>query len=217
MPVKDHYKTLQVKPDASLQDIKKAYRRLAMQYHPDKTGNDRYAAAFFKEIYEAYAILSNPQKREAYHQERWYWKSTGKAYTTAEPLTPQYILRQCQQLEEYVSKLDVFRMNHQNLYHHIHQLLSGSNIELLHQFNEQNINRAIISTLLQAASPLHATLAEKTGKRLLLLAGEDFVAKEKIDVFLRQHKQHHLWNRYKIWIVLLLTILLCFFIWWVGA
>ena len=63
---KDFYKLLGVEKDASENDIKKAYRKLAIVHHPDKNPDDAAAADKFKEIGEAYETLSDPQKRARY-------------------------------------------------------------------------------------------------------------------------------------------------------
>ena len=66
MQFKDYYQILGVKPDASLDEIKKAYRRLALKYHPDKNPGDKQAEEKFKDIAEAYDVLSDPEKRKKY-------------------------------------------------------------------------------------------------------------------------------------------------------
>jgi len=66
MPGKDYYKTLGVPRTASQEEIKKSFRKLAMKYHPDRNKEDKGAEAKFKEINEAYAVLSNPEKRKQY-------------------------------------------------------------------------------------------------------------------------------------------------------
>ncbi len=62
----DYYETLGVSRDASVEDIKKAYRRLAMQYHPDRNPDNPQAEEKFKQINEAYEVLSTPEKRSQY-------------------------------------------------------------------------------------------------------------------------------------------------------
>jgi len=64
--MKDYYKTLGVEKGASKEDIKKAFRKMAHQYHPDKTKNDPAAANKFKEASEAYSVLSDDSKRRQY-------------------------------------------------------------------------------------------------------------------------------------------------------
>ncbi|MGI8603215.1 MAG: molecular chaperone DnaJ [Verrucomicrobiales bacterium] len=67
MPTKrDYYQILGVEKSASADDIKKAYRKLAMKYHPDRNPGDKAAEDNFKEIGEAYEVLSDEQKRAAY-------------------------------------------------------------------------------------------------------------------------------------------------------
>ena len=63
---KDHYQTLGVKKDASQDEVKKAYRKLARKYHPDANPDDSSAEGRFKAISEAYDVLGDPEKRKAY-------------------------------------------------------------------------------------------------------------------------------------------------------
>jgi molecular chaperone DnaJ len=75
---KDFYQVLGVADSASQDDIKKAYRRLAKQYHPDANPNNPKAAERFKEVSEAHSTLSDPQKRKQYDQMRRFGAFDGR-------------------------------------------------------------------------------------------------------------------------------------------
>ena len=68
MAQQDYYEILGLKKGAGAEEIKKAYRKLALKYHPDKNPGDKAAEDRFKEISEAYAVLSDPQKKTQYDQ-----------------------------------------------------------------------------------------------------------------------------------------------------
>jgi molecular chaperone DnaJ len=68
MSKKDYYDILGVSRSADAEEIKKAYRKLAMKYHPDRNPGDKAAEEKFKEAAEAYEVLSNPEKRQRYDQ-----------------------------------------------------------------------------------------------------------------------------------------------------
>lgn len=93
--MKDYYKILSVSPNASQEEIKKAYRRLAKRYHPDLNRGDSEAEEKFKEIQEAYEVLGDEQKRKQYDYMRSnpfagsYGERGGKRYTSREtPFDP---------------------------------------------------------------------------------------------------------------------------------
>ena len=68
MAQNDYYETLGLKKGATADEIKKSFRKLAIKYHPDKNPNDKKAEDHFKEINEAYAVLSDPQKKSQFDQ-----------------------------------------------------------------------------------------------------------------------------------------------------
>lgn len=104
MQPKNYYILLGVKSTASSEEIKLAYRSLAKKYHPDKNPNNKTAEEFFKEIQQAYTILSDPEKRRMYDlkssttngsstQQRSYTQYNGNAY--------QYAQQQAQNKNQY--------------------------------------------------------------------------------------------------------------------
>jgi len=76
---KDYYAVLGVSRSASADDIKRAFRKLARKYHPDVNPGDQAAEAQFKEVSEAYEVLSDPDKRRKYDQFGQYWQQASRA------------------------------------------------------------------------------------------------------------------------------------------
>jgi len=74
---KDFYKVLGVSKTADADEIKKAYRKLARQYHPDSNAGDTKAEAKFKEVSEAYDVVGDPKKRKEYDEARRLFGSGG--------------------------------------------------------------------------------------------------------------------------------------------
>ncbi|HLC83485.1 MAG TPA: DnaJ domain-containing protein, partial [Bacteroidia bacterium] len=68
MAKKDFYDILEIQKGANAEEIKKAYRKMAIKYHPDKNPGDKAAEEKFKEAAEAYEILSSPEKKQRYDQ-----------------------------------------------------------------------------------------------------------------------------------------------------
>src|SRR6202012_1330016 len=97
MAAKDYYRILGVQTSASQAEIKKMYRSLAFKYHPDKNPDSAIAEAHFKEVEEAYAVLSDSESREKYDDERWLSGMSGKQ-SYKEEVTPAWLVTPAAQL-----------------------------------------------------------------------------------------------------------------------
>lgn len=214
MQLKDYYKILELEPSANLTDIKKSYRRLAQQFHPDKTYNDPYASARFDAIKEAYEVLTNPSKKAHYLQQRWYNQSTG-IRKTQEIVTPASVIKQALELEKYVSRLDQFRMDKYGLHDYIAGLISDSNIATLNQFNDTGSNEQIIDIVLKCLKPLPLDLVLSLEKKLSTL-NTGPAAKEKLISFIAEQENNHSRDRLRVWVLLLTTLLLCLLIYFLS-
>lgn len=208
MYLKDYYSVLELTPSASLEEIKKAYRRLALVYHPDKNGNDPYAVAQFTEIKEAYETLTHPAKKDLYLQQRWYAQSIGQR-RKQEIITPVTVLKQLLELDKYTSRLDVHRMDKEGLYQYLLSLLSDSTILTLNSFQEESVNKEIILTAIKTAHFLTLNNAKDLAERLKKIAEGNTALTNTIDEFINREARNEYWEKRRVWIIIIIVIVLC--------
>jgi len=214
--LKDYYKTLELGPSATEQEIKKSFRRLVLRFHPDKSGDDAVAEARFREIREAYEVLSDSRQREEYNYKRWYNRSLGKDFQ-APPLTPQAILRECERLYAYIQTISSSRVDYDALSYHIrNHLLSEGNTRLLQQFNDTAVNREIIRKIVRCCRSLPWRYIEPVAGLLRQVAGGDGNLLEETDGFVDTHRANKHWERYRVVLVIVVTVLLCGLIYLIG-
>lgn len=215
MHLKDYYNILQLEPSASQQEIKKAFRILAQQYHPDKNQHDPYTSAHFTEIKEAYEVLTNPAKKEYYLQQRWYNHSIGKRNWQG-VVTPVFVLKQVLELEKYVSTLDAFRMDKEGLKQYVLGLLTDGTIEQLKKFNDVDTNGQIISTILRAIHPLSKQLVNDIIPQLYKIAEGNDIAGQQLSTFIQKIERNNQREKYSLVIIIIATVILCLLIYLAG-
>jgi molecular chaperone DnaJ len=200
---KDYYKALNVSPSASADEIRKAFRKLALLYHPDKNKASS-AQGIFREIREAYEILRDPVKRADYNYRRY----ASAAKQSARPLAenPSEILHTAARLANKISHLDPFRINLDLLSFEIRDILSEHNLSVLLQSNDPVINLQIAHHLLDALKRLPFPMTADCMNQLQKMAADNPVLQKELRVFIAAARWQYLWNRYKIYIALLAAI-----------
>jgi curved DNA-binding protein CbpA len=212
---KDYYTILEVHPSATQQEIKRAHRRLAFKYHPDTAQHNTYTEIHFREIQEAYAVLSDEVKRRRYDEERWL---SGMSNRTRHQhiVTPLWILKEAQRLGRHMSTVDTYRMSHSALSDYIFLLLSDSHMAILQQADEREINKQIINELLKASANLKYQYMDAIAARMVQLAGTDNELHASIYAHVRGRRHESTWEKYLPLIIAVITLLLVVVMWWWG-
>ena len=213
--MKDYYTILNVPVTATVPEIKQAYRKLVMIYHPDKNNQEPYSMLKFNEIKEAYETLINPRKKEAYLQERWLSKAKGQTIGQ-DMITAPNILIKSLELSKAIGAMDAYRMDYESIAARITTLLNNEVIAQLLASKETVIHQSIIISLLKATAPLPYNQTQEAVTQLRKLADADPILLKKIEHVLQQKKQKEFWMKLKNIFILLLTILICLLIYFAS-
>lgn len=107
----DYYATLEVTPQASDEEIKRAYRKLALKYHPDRNQGNKQAEEKIREINAAYEVLGNPETRKSYERLRFggHGRKSDFAEEPAETVNPGVVLEAMENKLWEEGRLEIFR------------------------------------------------------------------------------------------------------------
>lgn len=210
--IKDYYRILQVKKTSGEDDIKKSYRSLAMKYHPDKNPGDEIAAAVFTEINEAYEILSDKTKRDAYNERLYYYapQEMERPVETLDALIEKSI-----KLKNIIAAANPFHINKDALAWNIHELLP----EYIFSSSYNNFSgqkQKLILNIADCCGPLHYEQAKKISESLLKLAGDDINLKNSVEEMLRRQSSKYVWEKSKIWLAAAAALCICFIIYFIS-
>ena len=215
MSLKDYYSILEVTPTASLLVIKKAYRKLAHKYHPDKNGGNKLFELKFKEITEAYRVLSDNKRRNDYNYSRFGFTHSAHK-TNPTHINVKFVLLNAKKLRNHVASSDPDRINLISVSKQVNELLNSITVKTL----EENASQAELKEFarhIMFASKYFPYLRLNTIVPLLVkLAKTDNDLLVEIMNFDRKVRKASLWNEYKILVVLVLVMLFCFLIYFIS-
>jgi len=205
--LKDYFAILGVKPSADNSEIKQAYRKLAMNYHPDKHQQDPEKTILYEQIREAYETLTEPAKRDEYLKERWRQKAAGIKFED-DLISGDVILKKAIELNQQLRYADPDRLNESRVRNQFNQVISDEMIAILVRQNDHELNNTVVSILIDTLKPLSLALCSELIPQIIKIPTDDHSIKRCTEI-LKQKRELLFWEKRKIWIVLLLTIALC--------
>lgn len=214
--LKDYYRILHIAPGATVNEIKQAYRKLAQQYHPDKTGNDAQAALLYAEIREAYEVLIHPGKKEQYLQKRWYQQSRGDRRFSAAAETPELILNEVIAANRYASALNPFRTDRDALHTYLDDLIRAERIDLLNESGQTSINEEIKKLLLSPLSLLKPKDAAGLAERIMNITPVSETFNRGIQAQITSMRNKEVYQRYEYLLIIAIAITVCILIYFLA-
>lgn len=207
MSHKDYYQILRVIPSATTAEIKKSYRLLAMEFHPDKNPSIQ-AAEQFTLIKEAYAILSHPTERKKYDATLFSETYSNIRIAT----TPEEVRDMSKELVGRVQLMNPDRINRDKLVLDMEAVLSVYHIQLLEKWKDEKQNKLLVEDLLYCMQYVDRPACLRLTKMMYTIDGISFQAQQQIGQFLRSYQRNYYWEKYKILLALLLAIMVCYLI-----
>jgi len=204
MATKDYYRILKVKPAASAGEIKHAYRRLALKYHPDRNPDDTLAASVFSEVAEAYKILSNTETRRRYNYQR-YYTAVQEYSKPAESI--ETLLLKSLHLKKQIAAADPYRFNRDALLFSIKQLLPDDVCALLK--TDPDLSKQFLETVAVCCSRLTSVQTNEIKQAFDLLYTQYPWLESQMNSIIRQQQKKERWDKYKVILVILVALALC--------
>lgn len=224
MSFKDYYKILEVSLTATQHDIKKSHRRLALKYHPDRNPGDKIAEAKFKEIQEAYEILSGIASRENFNYDyhRFYnnlnernrtqnhkfnQEESGRQETP--PVTPQTYLDIFHQMHRRVFLSgNAKNVDRKKFYNSLQKVLNQDCISFLLNCDDTKTNHLIINELLKCCELIELPQIRELSIKLVNIAGSDNEMIQKIHLYVKKRSTQQIKKGIKTLVLIVCAILL---------
>ncbi|MEO7530233.1 MAG: DnaJ domain-containing protein [Sediminibacterium sp.] len=209
-PLKDLYLELGISASATTDEIKKAFRKLALKYHPDKHNNSHVATEKFTQIQQAYYVLSDKKRRADYNYTRYLqnplYANKPRAYSAED------ILQLSTQLTKETALVNPFSIDRDLLFFQLQELLSETHVTILKNENDRLINRQVVTQIISSFRYLSLHDMGVIAIQLKKIAGSDTIAQKELQEGISETKQSYYWNRYKVLVAFAIAVLACAFI-----
>lgn len=203
---------MHVAHNAKLEEIKKAFRKLAHQYHPDKNPEDTFTPAYFREIREAYQVLSDPRSRRSYDLE---WAAQG-GHRDRNPLTAAFLLQEAQKLSRQVALLRPYRMDTGFLFASLQYLLAADHLAVLLRDENRQARQVFLLEIRSLAALLPYHFLKETEEPLISLAKGIEPQETELTHLFSLRKKEGRNARIFPWLIALITLILCLAMFWYG-
>lgn len=205
MQKKNYYQILGVAPGASAAEIKAAYRRLALIYHPDKNSDDPTTGYIFQEINEAYQVLSDRSSRADYHRS---FEAEGRGFKSGQTVffSAELLVVKLGHMKKALAETDPYRMNTDAVFEELQQLFSAYHLSILQKENNKEMTGQITQNCLDIIIYLSKNEQLQIIQDLEKLPG---IEEGQLNDFIKKQKQKWFWDRYRTPLVIVLTIALC--------
>lgn len=209
---KDYYAILGVTPLSTPDEVRRSYRRLAKEWHPDRKGGDPGATLRFHELREAYQTLTDPVRKDAWLQERWYLRSMGMKTEERRAEQPAELLKACIAYEQELSMMDPHRIDAGAILSRMRSMLTRDASEMLLQDKDPAIREGVCRRLLQCGRHFEPMAAEELARLLEPLTATDGRLSDAVARYLSRSRRAHALQRVRIPLLLLATALACLLI-----
>jgi len=207
MATKDYYQILELEAGADKSSIKKAYRKLAMLYHPDKQDQLDSNSSYFQEIQEAYETLSDAYKREQYLQGRWLEQALGK---NAEGfLSASEIIKLTIKTEQYLSGVDKFKLDSYILLNYLLVIFNLTRINTILSEKNKAVENIFIEHLMLISKHLSSEGELELKERLKIILENNDKLNQAWLFQITKKRKSELLDRLTIPIVLILVLIIC--------